>query len=94
MPRIDVNELREYAARLYETGENLRSRTSHISQLFLNLALSNGWNDSRYSAFQLKFEDKTMRAVQFAERIEAYAEWLQRLASEVEERWGEDINVS
>jgi hypothetical protein len=94
MPRIDVNELREYAAGLRTKGEELRGRTSHISQMFLGLADNNSWNDARYSAFQLKFEEKTLRAAEFADRIEQYAEWIQRLANDVEERWGETMNVN
>jgi hypothetical protein len=94
MPRIDVNELREYASGLRANGEELRARTARISRLFLGLADNDGWNDSRYSAFQLKFEEKTLRAAEFADRIERYAEWIQKLADRVEERWGETMNVS
>ena len=94
MPRIDVSELREYASGLRAKGEELRERTAQICQLFLGLADTDGWNDSRYLAFQLKFEEKTLRAGEFADRIERYAEWIQRLANEVEERWGETMNVS
>ena len=71
-----------------------RGRTSHIAQLFLSLGDDNRWNDARYAAFQLKFEEKTTRAAEFADRIERYAEWLRRLADDVEERWGETMNVS
>ena len=94
MPRIDVNELREYAAGLLAKGEELRGRTSRINQTFLGLADSNAWNDARYTAFQRKFEEKTLRVFEFAERVEQYAEWIQRLADEVETRWGENMNVS
>ena len=94
MPRIDVSELRECASGFRAKGEELRERTSHIAQLFLSLGDDNRWNDARYAAFQLKFEEKTMRAAEFADRIERYAEWLQRLADDVEERWGENMNVS
>ena len=94
MPRIDVSELREYASGLRAKGEELRGRTSQISQRFLSLADDNRWNDARYTAFQLKFEEKTLRAAEFADRIELYAEWIERLADNVEERWGESMNVS
>ena len=94
MPHIDVSELREYAAGLRAKGEELRGRTSHVSQLFLGLADNNSWNDARYATFELKFEEKTLRAVEFADRIERYAEWILRLADDVEERWGENMNVS
>lgn len=94
MPRIDVSELRECASGLRAKAEELRGRTSHISQLFLGLADNNSWNDARYAAFQLKFEEKTLRAAEFADRVERYAEWIQRLADDVEERWGETMDVS
>jgi hypothetical protein len=94
MPRIDVSELREYAAGLRGRGEELRDRTAHIGQLFLSLADDNAWNDDRYTAFQLKFEEKTLRATEFAERIGQYADWLERLADDVEANWGDTLNVS
>jgi hypothetical protein len=94
MPRIDVSELRDYASGLRAKGEELRGKTSQIAQLFLSLGDENRWNDARYAAFQLKFEEKTLRAAEFADRIERYADWIRRLADDVEERWGEDMNVS
>jgi hypothetical protein len=93
MPRINVSELRECATGLRRRGEEVRGRTSHISQLCLSLLDHNRWNDPRYAAFQLKFEEKTLRAAEFADRLDLYADWLQRLADDVEERWGETLNV-
>ena len=94
MPRIDVGELREYASGLRAKSEELRQRTSQVAQLSLSLADDNRWNDARQVAFQLKFDEKTLRAAEFADRIEQYAEWLQKLADQVEERWGDSMNVS
>lgn len=93
MPRIDVNELREHAAGLRAKSEELRARTAHIAELFLSLGIEKQWDDVRYEAFQLKFEEKTLRAAEFADRIELYADWMRRLADEVEERWGETLSL-
>ena len=94
MPRIDVAELREYAAGLRTKSEELRQRTAHVSLEFQNLADDNVWNDARHAAFQIKFDEKTQRAVEFAERVDLYADWIQKLADEVEERWGDSMNVN
>lgn len=93
MPRIEVSELRACAAGLRGRSEEVRGRTAHINQLCLSLMDHDRWNDPRYAAFQRKFEEKTLRAAEFADRLDRYADWLQRLADDVEEKWGESMNV-
>ena len=93
MPRIDVDELREQAARLRAQSEELRGRTAHVAAVCLSLGDDGGWKDARYEAFLARFDEKTLRAGEFAERIEQYAEWLRALADHVEERWGGDMDI-
>lgn len=93
MPRIDVSKLRECAAGFRCRSEEMRARTSHISQLCLSLADHGRWNDPRYAVFQRKFEERTLFAAEFADRLDGYADWLGKVADEVEGRWGESMNV-
>lgn len=93
MPRIDVGALRDSAAGFRRRGEEVRARTSHISQLSLSLADHGRWSDARYAAFQRRFDEQTQIAAEFADRLDGYADWLRKVADEIEGRWGESMHV-
>ncbi len=92
--RIEVTELRQYANALHNKAEDVRSQTQSICKEFLDLVNSGAWNDSRSAKFIPGFDSGTISIANLADRCDSYAVWLERLANEVEDNYGETMDVS
>ena len=91
---IEVSELRQYAAALRGKAEEIKEQTQKICREFGALAQSGAWNDSRTARFAPGFDEGTDKALKLAARCDDYAAWLEKVAEEVEENWGEKMDVS
>ena len=91
---IEVSELQQYASALRSKAEELRDQTQGISRDFMELVGSGAWNDSKSARFAPNFDRGTNNILKLAARCDGYAEWLQKLASEVDGNWGQTMDVS
>ena len=91
---IEVSELRQYASALRSKAEEIRGQTQVVSREFMELVQSGAWNDSRSARFAPGFNQGTDNIIKLAARCDDYALWLEKLSNEVEEHWGEKMDVS